>query len=48
LPIGFSQRRDFSRRANLLLNIDLTSSFDGRVLSLQEKQMNVLRNQNQA
>jgi hypothetical protein len=36
----------FDRHPHLLLNLDLGSSLDGRVLSLQEKQMNVLRNQN--
>ena len=36
----------FDRHPQLLLSIDLGSSLDGRVLSLQEKQMNVLRNKN--
>jgi len=36
----------FDRHPQLLMNIDLGSSLNGRVLSLQEKQMNVLRNQN--
>lgn len=36
----------FDRHPYLLMNLDLGSSLDGRVLSLQEKQMNVLRNQN--
>jgi uncharacterized protein YigA (DUF484 family) len=36
----------FDRHPYLLMNLDLGSSMDGRVLSLQEKQMNVLRNQN--
>ena len=36
----------FDRHPHLLMSIDLGSSLDGRVLSLQEKQMNVLRNQN--
>lgn len=36
----------FERHPQLLLSLDLGSSLDGRVLSLQEKQMNVLRNKN--
>jgi uncharacterized protein YigA (DUF484 family) len=36
----------FDRHPQLLLSLDLGSSLDGRVLSLQEKQMNVLRSQN--
>jgi hypothetical protein len=36
----------FERHPQLLMSIDLGSSLDGRVLSLQEKQMNVLRNKN--
>ncbi len=36
----------FERHPELLLSLDLGSSLDGRVLSLQEKQMNVLRSKN--